>query len=87
MTNRKSPELRLKEYARAAILKANGENEKAREIFNMRIIEDNDAALERCLCAAYRNSAIHAVLATQFHELRAEGRLPRGANESSPTPK
>jgi len=71
-----TPDVKLKRLARRAILKAKGETETAREIFNTLVIEANDVELERELCAPYRNTAIRAVLATHFNELRAEGKLP-----------
>lgn len=73
---KETPDMRLKKMARSAILKVNGDTEKARDLFNNKIITANDAALERELCAAYRNTAIRAILATHYQELRAEGKLP-----------
>ena len=71
-----TPDMELKKLARSAILKAKGDTEKARDILNQMIIERDSASLERELCAAYRNTAIGAVLATHYQELRSEGRLP-----------
>jgi|SRR5579863_459267 len=66
----------LKSLARGAIVRANGNTEQARQILNERLIERNDAVLERELCSAYRNIALQTLLATHFAELRAEGKLP-----------
>lgn len=78
-----TPDTMLKKMARAAILKANGDTERAREAFNQMMIDADNAGLERELCSVYRNTAIRAVLATHYNELRAEGRIP-GLRRSTP---
>lgn len=72
-----TPDMQLKKLARAAILNVGGDTEKARDLFNKWVIESNDAVLERELCSVYRNTAIRAVLATHYQELRSEGKLPQ----------
>ena len=57
-----TPDMKLKELARKAILRAQGDTERARDIFNESLIAEDSAALERSLCEAYRNVAIRAVL-------------------------
>ena len=71
-----TPDMRLKKMARDAILRVKGDTEKAREVFNQMVINANDAALERELCSVYRNTAIRAILATHYQELRSENKLP-----------
>jgi hypothetical protein len=71
-----TPDMALKKMARAAILKAKGDTEEARTVFNNMIILADSAVLERELCSVYRNTAIRAVLATHYQELRSEGKLP-----------
>lgn len=75
--NKTTPDMALKKIARAAILKVRGDTEQAREVFNKMMIDADSATLERELCAAYRNTAIRAVLATHYQELRSEGKLPQ----------
>ena len=72
-----TPGMILKRLARAAIVKAGGDTEKAHDEFNLKMMEANRADLERELCSAYRNTAIRAVLATHYQELRSEGKLPQ----------
>ncbi len=81
------PAERLRLLARAAIVRANGDSEKAMLDLDGRIVAEDDAALERELTSAYRNTALRAVLATHFHELRAEGKVrqPGGDTRISTT--
>ncbi len=72
---------RLRIIARAAIVTAKGDMDTAVERFDKAMVSEDDAALERALCAAYRTTAIRALLATHFHELRAEGKVRRPGAE------
>ncbi len=80
-----TPDSKLKKLTRRAILASPGDIEKARETLNELIMRENDASLERELCAAYRNVALRATLATQYQELRSEGQLSE-LRKANPTP-
>jgi hypothetical protein len=77
-----NPSITLKQRCRDAILKARGETDKAYEALNLWLLRENSAVLERELTASYRSIAIRALLAEQYNELRAEGKLPRRARDT-----
>lgn len=74
---------RLRQLARAALLRAKGDVSAAIAPLDEAIIKANDIALERELTANFRHYALRAVLHHHLTDLRQEGRLPR--EQAEPT--
>lgn len=85
MKTTEQPKERLRLLARASIVAAKSDTDKALELLDTKIKAAKDVELERELTAAYRIIALRSLLATHYNELRAEGRIPRLVETPIPT--
>ncbi len=72
MTN----EDKIRKICQGAILKAKGDTQKAYEIFNYNLTQENSAELERELTIQYRPTALRAWIAESYQILRSQNKIP-----------